>query len=152
MERIAERVPQISRSGQRSMQLLGLALPPLRFKSCMGEVEPPPLESQSFAFHVFRNTIVPRSAEGETVPTLLTGRARTLFAGEEVHDVHGEAGRDGSGGGDTQDTQGACEFQGGGAAVGVPSLNGVPSLMAAREDGTAPTRFLDSLYSPRFCM
>ena len=68
VERIAERVPQNSRSGQRSMQLLGLALPPLRFKSCMGEVEPPPLESQSFAFHVFRNTIVPRSAEGETVP------------------------------------------------------------------------------------
>ena len=43
-----ERVPQNSRSGQRSMQLLGLALPPLRFKSCVGEVDPSPPESQPF--------------------------------------------------------------------------------------------------------
>ena len=40
--------PTVVKFRPHAIQLLGLALPPLRFKSCVGEVEPPRPESQPF--------------------------------------------------------------------------------------------------------
>ena len=60
----SDSTPAVVKSWTAAIQLLGLALPPLRIESCVGEVEPPPLNRSRSGFDYPWTTV---GAESEAV-------------------------------------------------------------------------------------